>query len=615
MNKFMKYQINLKKLLLISLLLILIPTITIETWFLYYTAEKSSTKFQEQLASEISARVYEKVLQFFEVSRLVVNYNKEQFSAGMLDTNHPKEVQKNFLLQLKQQPILTFLSIGTANGEYFAASRPPLGDDKTLRILQSTIKENRIMYLYRVDEDNKLTNLMSVGNPNFDARTRPWFKTAVNTNKHSWYNAYRYAIDDPKGSYNAMGIGMAAPLYNNSKEFIGVITADVSLVQLSSFLANITKDNGGIAFLFDEEGYLLATSSLEKQYELIGNKTVRIKAIESTNPLISNATKIILNDKNNSKSRIVETSNKDNYLLDSWQYTLPDGPTITIANMLPRSQFSEPTRNLFINIFLFSATILTLGFILSIFISNWVSQPLVELGIWATKLGHGKWEETKHQDSLISEVESLSNSLQFMANNIKYNTVNLENEVTKRTQELQQLNKKLEKLSNTDGLTSIANRRYFDEIIVQEVSRAKRKKEYLGLMIIDVDYFKKYNDFYGHQAGDNCLIVFANTIRENLHRQCDFVARYGGEEFVVIVSDCDKKNILNLANILKEKILDLKLPHELSEFGYITASFGTTAIIPDENNNHIQIINIADKALYKAKESGRNCVVFYETIV
>ena len=117
--------------------------------------------------------------------------------------------------------MLTFLSIGTANGEYYAASRPPLGEDKTLRILQSTIKEDRVMYLYRVDEDNKLTNLMSVGNPNFDARTRPWFKTAVELNKPCWYNAYRYAINDPKGAYNAMGIGMAAPLYNNAKEFFG----------------------------------------------------------------------------------------------------------------------------------------------------------------------------------------------------------------------------------------------------------------------------------------------------------------------------------------------------------------------------------------------------------
>lgn len=610
MNKFVKYQLNLKKILLFSLLLILVPTIAIQNCFFYYTAEKSSTKFQEQLASEVSARVYEKVLQFFEVSQLVIKYNAEQFSIGILDTNFPKEIQKNFLLQLKQQPMLTFLSIGTANGEYFAASRPPLGDDKTLRILQSTIKENRVMYLYRVEEDNKLTNIMSVGNPNFDARIRPWFKTAVEVNKPAWYNAYRYAINDPKGAYNAMGIGMATPLYNNSKEFLGVLTADVSLVQLSNLLANITKDNGGIAFLFDEEGYLLATSSLEKQYELIGDKTVRIKAIESTNSLISSASKIILNNKNNSQVKTVKVLNKENYLLYSWQYTLPDGPTITIASMLPKSQFDEPFRNIFINIILFSIIILTLGFILSMFISNWVSRPLVELGIWATKLGRGEWEETKHQDSLISEVESLSSSLQFMADNIKHNTINLENEVTKRTQELQQLNSKLEKLSNTDGLTAIANRRFFDEIIIQEVSRAKRKKVPLGLIIMDIDYFKKYNDLYGHQAGDNCLIVFANTIKENLKRKSDFIARYGREEFVVIVPDSNKENILEFANILREKISNLNIQHELSEFGKITASFGVASIIPNEDTSEIELISLADKALYKAKENGRNKVEF-----
>lgn len=271
---------------------------------------------------------------------------------------------------------------------------------------------------------------------------------------------------------------------------------------------------------------------------------------------------------------------------------------------------NEPFRNIFINIILFSIIILTLGFILSMFISNWVSRPLVELGIWATKLGRGEWEETKHQDSLISEVESLSSSLQFMADNIKHNTINLENEVTKRTQELQQLNSKLEKLSNTDGLTAIANRRFFDEIIIQEVSRAKRKKVPLGLIIMDIDYFKKYNDLYGHQAGDNCLIVFANTIKENLKRKSDFIARYGGEEFVVIVPDSNKENILEFANILREKISNLNIQHELSEFGKITASFGVASIIPNEDTSEIELISLADKALYKAKENGRNKVEF-----
>lgn len=610
MDKQKKYQINLRTLLIMVLLLVLIPTLLVQAYFSYYTAEKSSTQFQKQLASEVSARVYDKVLQFFEVSRLVVNYNAEQFSAGILNTSSPKEIQDNFILQLKQQPLLTFLSIGTANGEYFAASRPPLGEDKNLRILQATIKDNRIMYLYHLDNDNKQTTLISEGNPNFDARTRPWFKTAVGLNQPRWYGAYRYAINDPTGAYNAMGIGMASPLYNDKKEFVGVLTADVSLVQLSNLLSNITKKSGGVAFLFDEEGYLLATSSHEKQYELIGDKTVRIKAVESTNPLISNASKMILNDKNNFHNKSIEVVNKESYLVDSWQYQLPDGPIITIANMLPKSQFNEPSRNLLINIIVFSILILALSFILSIFISNWISKPLVNLGLWATKLGKGKWEDAQQQNSIISEVESLSDSLEFMANSIKYHTQDLENEVAKRTIELQQLNIQLEKLSNTDGLTGIANRRSFDEILTQEISRAQRKKVPLGLILIDVDYFKKYNDFYGHQAGDACLSTVANTIKENLRRKSDFVARYGGEEFMVIVPDCNETDLVQLAEILREKISNLNLVHELSDFGHVTASFGVSLIIPTETNQDIQLINSADKALYKAKDNGRNCVKF-----
>ena len=220
------------------------------------------------------------------------------------------------------------------------------------------------------------------------------------------------------------------------------------------------------------------------------------------------------------------------------------------------------------------------------FISNWVSRPLVELGIWATKLGRGEWEETKHQDSLISEVESLSSSLQFMADNIKHNTINLENEVTKRTQELQQLNSKLEKLSNTDGLTAIANRRFFDEIIIQEVSRAKRKKVPLGLIIMDIDYFKKYNDLYGHQAGDNCLIVFANTIKENLKRKSDFIARYGGEEFAIVWGDVSLKESLKIAQHLMQNISNLKIPNHLSPIGpYLTVSMDLSIITPTKNSN------------------------------
>lgn len=604
-----KRHIRLQRLLVAALLLVLLPAVAVQAWLSYRTASRSSVEFQEQLASEVSARVFDKVLQFFEVPNLVVRYNAEQFRAGSLNTAKPHEMQNNFLLQLGPQPLLTFVSMGNANGEYYAASRPPLADDRALRLLQATVSEQRVMSLYRVNAGNQRGPLMSRGNSHFDARTRPWFKAALGYNSARWYPAYRYAIADPNGAYDALGIGMAAPLYDGTGNFVGVVTADVALVQLSSLLASITKDLGGTAFLFDEGGDLLATSTLEQVYELKGEETVRIKTINSPNSLIRTASKVI-GEKNEPRGRTVRTVNGESYLLDWWQYPLPDGPTITIANMLPQSRFDAPSRGLFVNVLLLSTTILLVSLVLTIFVSKWVARPLVELGEWATRLGHGEWQEAQHRASPISEVESLSNALLFMANSVKYHTDNLEKEVAARTAELELANSELAKRSNTDGLTGVANRRHFDEALAQEVARARRTKEPVALIMLDVDHFKKFNDQYGHLAGDHCLIRVAGVIDASVRRPGDLAARYGGEEFAIVAASCGGEDALTLAEMLRERIEQLAITHAASPAGVVTASFGVAVLVPDHSNGAAQLIAMADKALYRAKEGGRNRVEF-----
>lgn len=175
-----------------------------------------------------------------------------------------------------------------------------------------------------------------------------------------------------------------------------------------------------------------------------------------------------------------------------------------------------------------------------------VARPLVELGEWATRLGHGEWQETQHRTSPISEVESLSNAMLFMADSVKYHTDNLEKEVAARTAELELANSELAKRSNTDGLTGVANRRHFDETLAQEVARARRLKEPVALIMLDVDHFKDFNDRYGHPAGDSCLIRAARCDRRQVRRPGDLTARYGGEEFAIVAASCDGEDALTL---------------------------------------------------------------------
>ena len=172
--------------------------------------------------------------------------------------------------------------------------------------------------------------------------------------------------------------------------------------------------------------------------------------------------------------------------------------------------------------------------------------------------------------------------------------------------ELQVLNRKLEALSTTDELTGIANRRRFDEVLAIEWSRAARSKQSLALALLDIDWFKKYNDHYGHQAGDECLRSVTRAFNYSFCRTGDLVARYGGEEFVFIAPATDGENALSMAKKICATLQALALPHEVSGFGCVTASIGVAAIVPGEADTPDMLVNAADKALYRAKELGRN---------
>ncbi|WP_395344069.1 diguanylate cyclase [Ningiella sp. W23] len=175
--------------------------------------------------------------------------------------------------------------------------------------------------------------------------------------------------------------------------------------------------------------------------------------------------------------------------------------------------------------------------------------------------------------------------------------------------EIQQ--KELAKLALLDGLTGVANRRAFDSEWAKQFSQAKRFQQCLSLLLIDVDYFKPFNDFYGHQKGDAVLKIIATTINERLHRDVDLVARYGGEEFVVVLPDTEKAGAAKVANQLKDAIEALGIKHEKSGVASaVTISIGTSTLPAHESDSYTPeaIIKQADVALYCAKKLGRNRV-------
>ena len=216
------------------------------------------------------------------------------------------------------------------------------------------------------------------------------------------------------------------------------------------------------------------------------------------------------------------------------------------------------------------------------------------------------------EEELLFRVTRCFEKLQ-MLNDAKKTNEKLKKSVIKHQElekSLRASNKQLELLSTLDGLTGIANRRTFEKFLEREWKSSMRHTQPATAIMMDIDFFKLYNDTYGHQAGDDCLKKVAHTIEKSLRRPGDLVARYGGEEFVAILSDTPKKGAFGLAEKVRASVEALEIPHQASPVNkFVTISLGVASRVPERGDASSILISEADQSLYKAKQEGRNRVM------
>jgi len=192
-------------------------------------------------------------------------------------------------------------------------------------------------------------------------------------------------------------------------------------------------------------------------------------------------------------------------------------------------------------------------------------------------------------------------------NGIKIGSMNVFFDITDK--------KRFERMSIKDSLTNLYNRRHFDDVLNREILRAKRDKKILAFTILDIDNFKKYNDSYGHMAGDAVLQTIGKLLNNSMHRSSDFAFRLGGEEFGLIFSDTNEAHALPFVDKIREKIQNLNINHSLNgSVKVVTASFGLLIVnFSSDDVDRNGFYSMADHALYEAKQSGRNKVVLHST--
>lgn len=179
--------------------------------------------------------------------------------------------------------------------------------------------------------------------------------------------------------------------------------------------------------------------------------------------------------------------------------------------------------------------------------------------------------------------------------------------------QLKQKTDLFDRMASIDALTEIANRRSFDMTLEKEILRAARDGAFLSLILMDIDFFKKFNDLYGHAAGDECLRKVAKAVAGVVKRASDFVARYGGEEFAMILPGTDLKGAIHVAESVRRAVVELNISHADSDIAeYVSLSLGVATVAADKATQSIDLFNSADAYLYQAKDKGRNRVCFSE---
>jgi diguanylate cyclase (GGDEF)-like protein len=413
---------------------------------------------------------------------------------------------------------------------------------------------------------------------------------------------------------------------------VGVSGVDLSLVHLQTFLMQNKVSQTGEIFLIERSGLLVASSSQEQPFQIVADKPQQVHMRDTKTPLIRSTAQILQQKFHNLTT--LNQPQRFSFPLDRQSHfvqVLPLTPEVgldwLIVIVVPEADVmgrihANTQMTIWLCLVAVGAVIL-----LNMLLSRRLIRPIRSLNQVSQRIAQGDFSH-RVKAPRIQELSMLANSFNQMSQELQQSqqqleeySKSLEQNVSDRTQELQQeverrataeaalqsANDELKRLAYLDGLTQIANRRWFDERLQQEWYRMKRERRPLALIFCDVDYFKQYNDTYGHQMGDECLCAVARAVATAVQRSADLAARYGGEEFAVLLPETNLVGATIMAQAIQAHIQQLQLPHKQSQVSqHVTLSFGIASLIPNSSTTPEEFLSQVDQALYQAKMEGRD---------
>jgi diguanylate cyclase (GGDEF)-like protein len=620
--------VSLHGILTLPFILQVMTIVSLVGYLSYQNAQHSIEDVTTQMMDAVSKRVEQKVNSYLETARIANQMNSDSVRRGALDLDldHPNPQVEQFLWQQMQLfRNLTWISLGTEAGNTMGAWRPR--EDQGVQISISNRSTQHYGTYYATNERGKLTDLLKIERPAYDPRPRPWYKAAIAAKRAVWTPIY--AGFTP----GTIFIASSQPLYDQNGSLVGVSGIDISLLEIQRFLVQTPVSRSGQIFLIERSGLLVASSSQEQSFRLVSGKSPqRVNVLDSQTPLIRVTAQSLLQQVRDFKTiqqpqNFYFKSNRQGEFVKALPFSMGRGIDWLIIIVVPETDVMAQIHAGTQTTLLLCLAALIAVILFNTLMSRWLVKPIKDLSQASQKIARGDFNH-QVQAPNIRELSTLANSFTQMSQELQQSrqkledySQSLEQKVSDRTQSLEQeiqrravaeialqsANQELQQLAYLDGLTQIANRRQFDECMAQEWRRLKRDQRPLSLILCDVDYFKQYNDAYGHQAGDDCLRRVATAIAANARRPPDLAARYGGEEFAMLLPNTSLEGALEVARQIQTHIQSLQLPHQHSKVSqYVTASFGVTSIVPTETITPENLLLRVDQALYQAKTLGRD---------
>lgn len=545
-------------------------------------------KLHEQITLMIDQSIETHLSGAEKLNQIHINsWNTNELNKNLIETN-----QKYFVNHLKAFPDAAMTFIGFEDGSFYGARQL---QDHTYQIVRNNKITQGASWYYSLDEQMEMLEVVNIY-PHFDPRQRPWYIQAKDSGGLVWSQIYSHFV------FKEPTITASYPVYQEN-ELIGVFAVDYLLSWLYDTLKTVPIGESGHIFITDERGYLIASSSQQNVYRFKERTTELIKAQDSEHALTAFVAKKI-SEEDNLLSKV--KFDKNTYFIRHHifkSFGLNWKVYILIASQDYTKQIQQAFKHSLLLVILIS-----IGFlILTMQIGNWITKPILQLNHIAKQIIRGKLmllEEDDRRD----ELGELKHSFNQMTRQLTQLVIHLEDQVQARTKELEEKNKELYELSFFDSLTGIANRRFFDHTFKLVWDRAMHQHNPIALVMIDVDYFKKYNDTYGHQMGDRCLEQIGKVLANSTNEEGRWATRFGGEEFMIILENVLIQDIDTFAESIKNGIEALAIEHSESPYGKITVSVGVAITIPDIDQNIEEFILVTDQSLYVAKNSGRNTI-------